>query len=474
MRASRVIVCLLSGGVAAIVACGDDGGANKLPDAPPGGSDGAMPDAPDTPAAARLTITRDGSGVEGVNVYFQNADSSLVAKVPTDVNGIAEAVVAPNAFVTVVNPFTVVAGVRQDEIKTIAGVQPGDRLTLTQNNQRSAVTFMNVIADAHLNASSHALWTNCLEMNSKGGNPQFMSLGSGSMDRPQVSLDFECTTTADVLIESEDGSGSSMGWVFVDNAPLTAAGTMDITGAYTDSAQVSAAFNDVPDGITFIDAASYLATSDGLVWRETSGLGVGSNSASWSFSRPVPANTTQIWHSSFGGTSYGQQQVIDWKPIADPATFTFANTLLRGFTSDAQFDIATHTITWTEEAAGAIPDLAVADITGSRNRPTLLDWRWTVAGVPSGASLVYPVLPNDIAQYNAITGDFVYTENLTTAKVPGGYNAVRPGVLSIEGPLTLVVGATGRIVMQSSFGQVRAAAPAPRLHKRASTATRTR
>jgi hypothetical protein len=473
MRASRVVVCLLSGGIAAIVACGDDGGANKLPDAPPGGSDSALPDTPDPPAAARLTITRDGSGVEGIDVYFQNADSSLVAKVPTDVNGVAEAVVAPNAFVTVVNPFIVSTGVRQDELKTIAGVQPGDQLTLTQNNQRSPVTFMNVIANAHENASSHSLWTNCLPMQGSGGNPYFMSQGSGSLDRPQVSVDFECTTTADVLIESDNGSGSSMGWTFVDNAPLTADGTMDITGAYTASPQVNAAWSNIPDGIGFFDTTSYLATSDGLVWRESNGLGVGSNSASWSFTRPNPANTTQIWHSQFGGASYGQQQVIDWRPVADPATFTFANTLLRDFTSNPTFDIATHAVTWNEGTTGVAPDLAVTEISANREGTVLLAWRWIIAGVPSGASIAYPVLPTDIAQYNAVTGDIVFAQGLTTATVPGGYNAVRPGVLSIESPLSLVAGATGRVVMQSSFGRLRAArAPAPTLWQRANTATR--
>lgn len=466
------MICLASGAAAAVVACGDDGGANKLPDAPLG-SDGATPDTPDPTAPARLTITRDGAGVEGVDVYFQNADYSLVAKVPTDANGVAEARVMPGAFVTVRDPFTVAAGIRQDDLRTIAGVQPGDRLVLSQNFGAKPVTFMNVIADADPNGSQYSLWTNCLELNTKGGAPFGMSVGSGSLDRPQVTLDFQCTTTADVLIESGNGSGSSVGWVFVDNAPLTPDGTLDIATAYTASAQVNATFSDIPSEITSVATSTYIATTDGLLWAANNGLGLGSGSASWSFARPAPAGSTQIWvDSMFGGASYGEQQVVDWKPIADPPTFSFANTLLRSFTDGPQFDIASHTVTWSETATGVAPDVAIIEMNAYRDVPNPLAWKWTIAAVPTGASVVYPVLPPDLAGYNAIAGDIPSVFSLKTAKVPGGYNAIRPVALSYDNAVSLVAGATGRIVVQTYVGAILATAPKPTLGQRATTRSR--
>ncbi len=470
MRFKAVLICLASGAAAAVVACGDDGGANKLPDAPR--SDGATPDTPDPTTPARLTITRDGAGVEGVDVYFQNADYSLVAKVPTDVNGVAEARVMPGAFVTVRDPFVVATGIRQDDLRTIAGVQPGDRLVLAQNFAPKPVTFMNVIADADPNGSQYSLWTNCLELNTKGGAPFGMSVGSGSLDRPQVSLDFQCTTTADVLIESNNGSGS-VGWVFVDNAPLTPDGTIDIATAYTATAQVNAAFSDIPSEVTTVASSTYIATTDGLLWNANNGLGVGSSSASWSFPRPAPAGSTQIWvDSMFGGGSYGEQQVVDWKPIADPPTFSFANTLLRSFTDGPQFDIPSHAVTWGETATGVAPDVAIVAMTAYREVPAPLAWKWTIAAVPTGASIVYPVLPPDLAGYNAIAGDISNVFSLKTAKVPGGYDAIRPVALSYENVVSLVAGAAGRVVVQTYVGAVLAAAPKPTLGQRATTRSR--
>lgn len=457
MRASGVLVCLLSGGVAAIVACGDDGGANKLPDAPPG-SDGALPDTPDPPTPARITITRDGSGVESVDVYFQNADNTLVAKVPTDANGVAEATVMPGAYVTVVNPFRVAfGGVPQDDVETIAGVQPGDQLQLTQNNGRQTLTNVNIVVDEDANGSQYKMWATCMVLDAKSsaGMPYYLSVGSGG-ERPAASPDMvDPCPKADILVESENGSGSGVGWIFKDDVAITASANIDITDAYTATPQVNVAYSDVPAAVTNLAVMNLLTTPDGVLWREQSNTDVVTGAASWSFERPNPAGSTQVFLTNmYGGGSYGQHQVIDWKPIADPATISFANALLREYTTTPTFDVATSSVTWMEAATGAIADLAIAEMTGFRSGATTLSWRWRLAGVPSGTTLKFPTLPADIAQYNVVTGDTTDVFSLTTAKLPGGYNSVRPVVLSIENPTVLIGGASGRIVIQQLPGRV--------------------
>src|SRR4029079_18705319 len=97
-----VIVCLFMGGCGG---CGDDSKVGRLPDAPP-----PPPDAPadvpiDVPTDAapltvKLTVTRNGAAAQMVQVYFQNADNSVVKSVKTDANGNAEAVMVAGGSVT--------------------------------------------------------------------------------------------------------------------------------------------------------------------------------------------------------------------------------------------------------------------------------------------------------------------------------------------------------------------------------------
>jgi hypothetical protein len=446
MRLKAVLICLASAAAAAVVACGDDNGANKLPDAPPGGSDSALPDTPDPPGSARLTITRDGAGVEGIDVYFQNADSSLVAKVPTDVNGVAEATVMPGGYVTVVNPFVVALGLPQESVQTFAGVQPGDQLVLSQDG-RQALTSINILVNQDPSGSQYKMWATCMVLlqKSPASMPYYFSQGSGSTERPMASPDLmNCGTKTDVLIESENGSGSGVGWIFKDDVAVSAGVNVDIVDAYTATPTVTLEYTNVPNTVYSIDAQNLLATSDGVLWLEF--LNVGKGGTSVSYERPAPATATQVFFSQLNIGGITSNQLIDWMPIATAPTLSLANGLLRRITAPPTFDIATATASWPEEATGEAPDLAIAAITAYRTAPGLA-WTWKLAGPVTGASLQYPTLPADIAQYNLVTDDTAQIYDLTTAKVPGGYNAVRPIVLSKDLG-EFYVGASGRAVVQ--------------------------
>lgn len=434
-----------------MVACGDDGGANKLPDAPL--ADAATPDTPDQPVPARLTIKRDGVGVEGIDVYFQNADSSLVAKVPTNANGVAEARIAPGAFVTVVNPFErVLTGLRQVDVQTFAGVQPGDQLQLSEGSPERIYTNIQATIDPDPNGAQYKMWATCKIFYDKSDAtmPYYFSVGSGGSDRPTATTDLvNCGSTTDMLIESEDGTGSSAGWIFKDDVAVSEGASIDITDAYTATPTVTLQYTDLPTTVFSIYASNVLATSDGPLWREALSIGSGGGS-SISYQRPAPPTATQVFFTnlslSSGPTSH---YVVDWMPITTAPTLSLSNALLRRITSAPAYDAATATATWVEEATGEAPDLAIARVTATRDG-TPLAWSWRLAGPVSGATLKYPTLPSEIAQYNVAADDDVAIYDLTVAKVPGGYNTVRPIVLS-QDLAGFFAGTSGRVLVQRYF-----------------------
>src|SRR5439155_25427941 len=75
-------------------------------------------------------------------------------------------------------------------------------------------------------------------------------------------------------------------------------------------------------------------------------------------------------------------------------------------------------------------------------------WNWMVVGPHSGASLVYPVLPTDVFDFNVAATDSSYSSFLVLGKVPGGYDVVRAIILGGD-PTSLVTGPTGSFVYET-------------------------
>lgn len=446
MRLKAVLICLASGMGAAVVACGDDGGARKLPDAAPL-DDSGTPDTPLPPQPVRITITNDGVAQEGVDVYFQNPDFSLVAKVATDANGTAQAVVMPGAYVTAVNPFPppVLTGLASDDLQTYAGVQPGDSLLLSQGAPPLMLTNFDVVADLDPNASQYRVWSTCMGLGS-GGWP--LAVGSGG-ERPQAAVQLEnCGTKTDVLVESEDGLGVGVGYIFKDDAPVAAAAAgVDVTGPYTATPTVTLQYTNVPANVFNISATNLLATSDGPLWQEFVGVGSGGVTSA-TFNQPAPAGATQVYITSLAtGVGVTDNLVIDWQPITTAPTFSLATALMHPVTGSPRFDVATSSLVWDHDGTmGESPDLAIAVLTANRAAPAQ-SWTWRLVGPVTGPALKYPTLPTAIERLNPIEGDTLSSFNFQLAKVPGGYNTVRAIALSKDFG-TFFVGASGRALVQ--------------------------
>jgi hypothetical protein len=116
----------------ALVGCGDDGNSGRLADAPTGSIDAPTDAAGQPDAPVTWTVTNSGLPVPGVRVHFLGSDDAMVATVNTEAAGTASAVVAAGGSVTALDPFLLAGGgTAPDDIRTFAGVVPGDHLVLT-------------------------------------------------------------------------------------------------------------------------------------------------------------------------------------------------------------------------------------------------------------------------------------------------------------------------------------------------------
>ena len=138
--------------VLALAACGDDSNNRKIIDAPHVDIDGKDLDSA-LPNPVTVTVKNQPGPTADVEVYFQNADSTLVATAHTDANGTASQVMAAGGFVSLINPY-VNAGVgalTNYTLITWAGVKPGDHLVIDNSATVAAatVTFNLPLDTAH-------------------------------------------------------------------------------------------------------------------------------------------------------------------------------------------------------------------------------------------------------------------------------------------------------------------------------------
>ena len=133
---------LLRIAIVALVSCNGGDGLKHI-DSAVGTGDGPTDSAIDAaPLPVTVTITgNSGTAVVGATVYFQNADSSLVAEATTDASGSASQLMAAGGYVTALIPQVedgfAASGFQQVQIETFAGVQPGDHLLISNSSSES-------------------------------------------------------------------------------------------------------------------------------------------------------------------------------------------------------------------------------------------------------------------------------------------------------------------------------------------------
>jgi hypothetical protein len=413
-----------------------------------------VPDAsPDAgPQPVTLTITNNGSPMAGITVHFQNADSSVVSSTTTDASGVASAVMVAGGYVTALDPFVLpfTAGLVTPVLDTFAGVKPGDHLVLKRTN--STGITINVIAPADVNpaASNYWLATSC-SLTPFGDVLSPPINGSSSTATGAVSL-YNCNGTADVLLVTTDINGVPVRYIYKPATTVTNSMTLDLTpDAYVSTTQRDYTWNNVVEAEGPINFNDFLLTSSGPVYGYTGRTS--GNPALATVNMPAFAGALDLVHTSQQPSLISLRDLYQWDAYAATYTTDFGAHVMPDFTAPPSLDPATHVVSWTESTTALQPDLVFASVFVSRASDNHT-WRWRITAPHTNASFQFPALPTTGYDFNMVTGDSVSYDQLDLAKVPGGYDSVRAGLLSSNGPTDFVAGASGFISVSSLLQQI--------------------
>lgn len=434
----RILACL---GLV-LLGCGDS--SPKTPDAAVG--DGPMIDGPTIDAAPEpvtVTVRQGGQPVMDVRVYFQNADSSLVSSALTDAQGKASALMQAGGYVTALDPYQINnTGVSLPNfLYTFAGVKPGDQLRLERRDATSIAVNITAPGDATATASSYSVSTTC----SFSADTLTAPSAPGGTATGTVYLDGCAGEKVDFMIVTKDTGGNPVSSILLEGVTVSDQLNLDLTQmnpvpAYAAATQRSYTWTNVAanNPVGYNDS---LITSRGTVFTQ-SGNPSGSPTATAMNNMPAFNGAANFLETQQRGGNM-DHHILEWGPYSSTYSLDLGANLLPDLSALPSFDEPTHGFTWTESGGAVQPDFIYAEAEAFRSSDSR-NWRWTIAVPRTGAVARFPTLPTDVYDYNMKTTDSPELV-IALAKVPGGYDAVRAGLLSSDGPMDLIAGATGRI-----------------------------
>ena len=397
-------------------ACGGGGGAKPLADAPPA-VDGADIDA--APQPVTLTVTANGAPRVGVRVYFLNPDSSLVASADTNTAGTASALMPLGGSVTAIDPFPQpqlrVVAINNNDLRTFIGVKAGDHLALTQNDPPAGISVTMTVAPS-AGAQVYRVLTTC------GTGELTAAVGSAAAVNPTGVVNLAgCGAATDLTVLADTFEGLS-GVLYKTGVAVADGGNVDLTKeAYAAATDRTFTYTNTPDAQ--LNLAHYLVTGRGKLGPFGGQIGT-----TTTVSEPAAAGAVSIADSSLriGATLH---DVVDWGALAASYAIDLNGVLLPDL-SAIELDASKARIAWTPGATGAAPDLTISSVSITRGETR--SYTWTLVAPYAAGALALPTLPKDVFDWNPQATDQLAVSSLVTAKVPGGYDAVRAHALDLD------------------------------------------
>lgn len=333
-----------------VIGCGGD-------DAAPGD---ATPDTPEQPVAIR--VTRQSVPLEGLPVIFHHADGTLVDMLTTDADGRAEARTGPDGFVTAVTSF-----VAAEDVKTFAGVQPGDQLVIDGGpNAQTPMTTYTVRVSPVAGAVFYRVGVRCL-------------VGTGEQAAPATNpVDLTVTTTClaptATLVVALDSLGFPIQSVLGTEATPTDGGTVDLVDAVPVTAETATlTLANAPQN-TLLESARAIGAVQFLAATEPATTGA------------HPTVLPDVAGASQTVAVTGMRPVFAWGGASGAQTLDVAAAQVATI-ADAAIDRATGVVSWS---GGADANFAFGQLFVQTDKTFV----WSYAGpIASGATtLTLPVL----------------------------------------------------------------------------------
>jgi hypothetical protein len=387
-----------------------------------------------------VAVTLGGAPAAGAHVYFQNADSSLVAggSAVTDASGFATATITAGGFVSVVEPEPPLDTVTY-RVDTFSDVQPGVLIhddvppNPTTGPGRYSVQFQ-IPKDPRPTVVQYQLVTSCLD-----GAELYDFSASAPLD--DLAVDVTCETDhADVQVTSIDHDGRTLGSITAtgvalgSNALANGSGVVPATvvalaGAYEPLVAVTNRVVDTPQDLPADLVTTYVAAgSDAPVFQAFDSR----RGSDGTEIVDVPQVANGIVETTL---SAGGHVVLGWAPSPGfGVTLDVAANTLADEAGAATADPATGAVTWTLAGAGATPDYAFADVTATRPGAAGVATRWVWRAIgPTDGALQLPRLPADVFDFNLAPGDATQVGCVVAGTYPGGYAAALQAVTSTYG-----------------------------------------
>jgi hypothetical protein len=387
--------------VVVLAACGDGVGA---PDATP-------------PVDADVGLVRvryRGALRENHPVFFQNADGSLVLATRTDLDGTANAYMAPGGYVTLVE----LSGNLRN-IFTWAEVQPGDEL-LRDNGEADGLvptTTLEIAVPIDPGAGLYQLQTSCGSENVSpaAGASLIIELG-------------DCRGRADMLVYTV--GGPALHYIYAEDVPAMNGDSITMSPPYSvmerSTVEVRNAGNTTSMSITqrLIGEGRSLFHPNSPPPFGSAFLPIVDGAGTVNFDMLLPPAGTILTQVTPNNGGSGVQYVARWERTRATTTVDFAQIALRPYATRPRYDPPAHAITWTEEPTGAVPNAVVAAF--SWFRPEIGgNYQWQIFA-PRGADPIVklPVLPD--AQFLPRENDSINPPfKLFSIAIDGGYPRIR-------------------------------------------------
>lgn len=384
------------------------------------------------PGAVKLKVTSIGQPVSNIAVYFQAADSSLIAATLTNANGFAWATMPAGGFVTAVEH----QGNGLEALTTFSGVMSTDSLTLDLSPTGATTNQpLQLTVPSMTNAMTYAIHTPCGETAMSSTSESIQLVGCGPM--------------ADLVIVPQDTDGLPLGALYVPGVDL-ATGTKTVTGSYASFTTEALSYTNVPSTVTFVGVYEALSANH-RAFSVTDGATPSGGAANTSIKMP-PSTGTELTATTLYPASgeHGEQSIYNWHPASASYDLDLATVMLPAFAAAPTYTPASRTISWSERTPGQTPDVVRARIHVYRDAiPSGRVWSWRIAAPRTETTITYPKLPVIDFDFNPTAGDTFTVDELTTLALPGGFAGFRSQAFSDA--RSAISGTLGRIVEQDLY-----------------------